>query len=165
MAEHDGCSVIAYEPRYAADFRRLNEEWLERYFAIEPVDARVLGDPQRHILDPGGHILFVRCGSEIVGTCALKPDANGRIELTKMAVSASAQGRGLGRQLLEAAIAWFVQQSATLLFLESHSSLEAALALYLRHGFVLLPRPFESDYARSDVYMEWRGNQAITFVS
>jgi putative acetyltransferase len=41
-----------------ADFARLNIEWLERGFTVEPHDREVLGDPEAHILAPGGRILF-----------------------------------------------------------------------------------------------------------
>ena len=151
--------ILPFSDGLADDFRQLNEEWLERYFSIEPIDARVLGNPRGHVIEPGGQILFAMLGERAVGTCAIKPAGSGRYELTKMAVTAAAQGRGCGRLLLLAAIDWFVAQRGKLLFLESHSSLVAALALYQRHGFVLLPRPFDSDYARSDVYMEWRGRE------
>jgi hypothetical protein len=31
---------------------RLNAEWLQRYFHLEPVDHEVLGDPASHIIAP-----------------------------------------------------------------------------------------------------------------
>ena len=46
--------IIPSESRYAADFKRLNVEWLEKYFTVEPIDEKVLSDPEAAILRPGG---------------------------------------------------------------------------------------------------------------
>jgi GNAT superfamily N-acetyltransferase len=149
--------IVDYEPLLAPDFERLNREWLEALFTVEPIDARVLGDPQRYIIDPGGHILFARTPGAIVGTVALKYEGQGRYELTKMAVTAAAQGLGAGRLLGEAVIDRYRELGGSSLYLESHSSLAPALALYESLGFRHSPRPAPSEYARSDVYMEYRG--------
>ena len=64
--------VVDYQPEHQADFARLNVEWLERYFVVEPIDRKVLDDPQTHILDDGGHILMAIDEGQVVGTVALK---------------------------------------------------------------------------------------------
>ncbi|MEO1327356.1 MAG: GNAT family N-acetyltransferase [Pseudomonadota bacterium] len=148
--------IHLFRDAWAEDFRRLNEEWLERYFRIEPIDARVLGDPRAHIIDPGGQIFFAVEGDQVLGTCAVKAAGDRRFELTKMAVTSNAQGKGVGRRLLDAACDWYLAGEGECLFLESHSSLGAALALYESSGFEHRPRPFTSDYERADVYMEWQ---------
>lgn len=148
--------ILPFEPRLRGDFKRLNVAWLEKFFRVEPFDEVVLSDPERTILDPGGHILFARLGNEIVGTCALMPDGN-RFELTKMAVDERHQGHGVGRKLLEAAIAKFQELGAAELFLESNSKLSPAIRLYESSGFVHTPRPGASHYERADVYMVYRG--------
>ena len=148
--------IYGFRDDWADDFRRLNEEWLERYFRIEPIDARVLDDPRKHIIDPGGQIFFAIEGDEVLGTCAVKAAGDLRFDLTKMAVTANAQCKGIGRLLLDAACKWYAACDGECLFLESHSSLGAALALYESSGFEHSPRPFISDYERADVYMEWR---------
>jgi ribosomal protein S18 acetylase RimI-like enzyme len=152
--------IQPYRAELAPDFERLNVEWLERYFEVEPIDRRVLGDPQRHIMDAGGDILFAALDGDVVGTCALLHHGDGRYELTKMAVTESAQGRGVGRRLLDAVLARFEALSGKCLFLESHSSLVTAVGLYERAGFAHRPRPYVSKYARADVYMEWQGRSA-----
>ena len=50
------------------------------------------------------------------------------------------QGRGLGRKLLRASVDRFAQLGGKLLYLESHSSLTAALTLYESAGFRHEPR-------------------------
>lgn len=144
----------------ADDFRRLNEAWIERFFKIEPVDAAILGDPQGHIIAPGGEIFFAVERGAALGTCAVKPQGDGRVELSKMAVTPRAQGRGIGRLLLLAAIDWFRARPEKVLFLESHRSLGPALKLYESGGFQHSERPDVSCYDRCDVYMEWVGSGA-----
>lgn len=149
--------ILDYRPRYQPDFERLNIEWLERYFHVEPLDRQVLGDPDRHVIDGGGAILFAKLEGDIVGTVALKHAGDRVFELTKMAVTVPAQGQGVGRALLDAAIERYRALDGTGLYLESHSSLQAAVGLYERAGFVHEPRPTPSPYERADVYMVFRG--------
>lgn len=145
--------ILDYEPRHQSDFERLNVEWLERYFVVEPIDQKVLADPETHILSEGGHILMAEDDGDVVGTVALKRQGPRSIELTKMAVTSDSQGRGIGRLLLEAAIRRFAELEADHLYLESHSSLDTALHLYERAGFRHESPPAPSEYARADVYM------------
>lgn len=157
LASAPHVDIIPFEPRYAADFRRLNVEWLEKYFVVEPVDAEMLADPQTAILAPGGVILLARHRQEIVGTCALIRHDHGIYELSKMAVTAGYQGMQIGKRLLVAAIERFTTLHGTLLFLESNRKLTPALTLYAAHGFVDVPKPGgPSHYSRADIYMEYR---------
>lgn len=150
--------IIPFERRYAADFKRLNVEWLEKYFRVEAIDEEVLSRPLR-ILRNGGAIFLARHRGEIVGTCALLNAGEGRFELSKMAVSGGHQGLGIGRKLLEAAIADHLSRGARELFLESNSRLTPAITLYESAGFVHTPRPAPSHYERSDVYMVYVGGK------
>lgn len=153
----DGIRVVDYDPRWRADFARLNLDWLERFFVVEPVDRTVLTDPETHILDPGGRILFaVDADGHAVGTVALKRESEGVYELTKMAVDPACQGRGIGRLLMQGALAAYRGLRGRELFLESSSRLSTALALYESVGFRHRPAPRPgSHYARADVYMVW----------
>lgn len=153
-----GAHVADYEPRWRADFARLNLEWLERWFTVEPVDRAVLDDPEAHILAGGGHILFaVDDAGRAYGTVALLHEGGGVYELTKMAVAPEARGQGLGRALMVAALARFHALGGRELFLESSSRLATALALYESVGFEHRPAPRPgSHYARADVYMVWK---------
>src|SRR4051812_33062475 len=111
-------------------FRLLNEEWIERYFAMEPKDREVLRNP-RVILDKGGAILIAEAGGKAVGCCALLPmRLAGDLELAKMAVTPRWQGRGLGKKLIAAAVDEARGMGASRLVLETNSKLAPALALY-----------------------------------
>ncbi len=149
--------IVAFEPALRSHFERLNREWLERLFKVEPIDAAVLADPETSILAGGGRILFAMLGDEVVGAVALKQESPGVYELTKMAITERHQGGGHGRQLLDAAVAEFQRiDGATTLFLETNSVLKPAISLYERAGFEHHGRKPDSHYERSDVYMVWR---------
>jgi ribosomal protein S18 acetylase RimI-like enzyme len=152
--------IVPFKPALREHFYRLNAAWLRRYFYLEEIDHQVLSEPEAQILRPGGAILFAVLDETVVGTCALKLEAPGVYELTKMAVDENFQGLGIGRRLLEAAIAEFKRCKGRTLFLESSTKLTPALRLYESLGFEpqasLKP---DSHYRRSDVYMIWRGKR------
>ena len=154
--------IVDYSARYGAAFERLNVEWLEKYFRVEPIDRKILGDPDTAIIRQGGAILYALCGDEVVGTVALKHQGSNVFELTKMAVTAACQGKGLGRQLLGAAIRRFAEMHGKTLYLESHSSLAPAIHLYESAGFHHEEPPRPSEYERADVYMVYRKPQAAS---
>ncbi|MEO1244604.1 MAG: GNAT family N-acetyltransferase [Pseudomonadota bacterium] len=145
--------IVDFSARYAKYFDSLNREWLDALFRVEQVDERLLRDPESQVIEPGGHILFACREDAPVGTVALKYHGDGRYELTKMAVTASERGQGVGRLLLAAAIERFRAVGGRQLYLESHSSLHAAIALYEAAGFRHEPPPAASKYERADVYM------------
>ena len=139
-----------------AAFRDLNEAWIAKYFRIEDADRKVLGDPVRNILQPGGHIFFAVTDGRIVGCCALLPIESGSFELAKMAVNERERGHGIGRKVLEYTIAQARQVGAQRLYLETNRKLENAVHLYESVGFRHLSpeRVTPSPYARANVFME-----------
>lgn len=153
--------IIDFEPKLAPAFYELNVEWLDRYFEVEPVDERMLRDPEAAIMQNGGQIVFAIVDGAPVGTAALKHHGDGVYELTKMAVTAGCRGRGIGRRLLDACLRRFDDVGGRQLYLESHSSLETALGLYESAGFAHAPPPRRSAYRRADVYMEYRPGKSI----
>lgn len=65
--------IVDYSTDYGDAFRRLNCEWLDKYFHVEPIDREVLSDPQTSIIDHGGIILYLAISDgEAVETVALK---------------------------------------------------------------------------------------------
>lgn len=147
--------IIPFESRYSDDFKRLNLEWLEKYFHVEQADKEVLSTPQL-ILDGGGELFLARSGQEIVGTCALIHEGHGHFELSKMSVTSNFQGQGIGRRLLSAALEAFGKLGGKELFLETNTALISAIALYESVGFVHATPPKPSVVARANVYMVFR---------
>lgn len=157
LRERDAVEIIPFEARYGEAFMRLNIDWLEEHFYVEAIDIEVLSQPQSRILAPGGQIFLARLGEDIIGTCALIRAEDGRLELSKMAVTERYRGLKIGRKLLNAAIDAFRASGASGLYLESNSKLKPALALYESAGFVHAAKPDgASHYQRGNVYMEFR---------
>jgi len=148
--------IRQFMPGDAAAFRRLNEEWITRFFRIEPKEELVLADPQATILDAGGRIFFATAGERCVGCCALIRLGEKEFEVAKMAVEPSYQKAGIGRRLLHAAIEEGRNAGAQRLYLETNHVLTPAIRLYESLGFKHIPenRIVPSAYERADVYME-----------
>jgi putative acetyltransferase len=148
--------VIDFEPRFADAFRTLNEAWITRFFAMEPKDAQIIGDPQGQIIAKGGHVFLALEDGEPVGCVALIPMADGGFELAKMAVSEASQGRGHAKALMTACVERARALGAPRLYLESNEILTPARALYRAFGFTDLgpERRLASPYSRANVWME-----------
>ena len=148
--------IRQFQPGDAAAFRRLNEEWITRYFRIEPKEELVLADPQKVILDSGGRIFFATAGERCIGCCGLIRLNEKEFEVAKMAVEPSYQGAGIGRGLLQAVIEEARRAGAHRLYLETNHVLTPAIRLYQSLGFKHIDpsRIIPSAYARADVYLE-----------
>ena len=145
--------IRPFEAGDAEAFRRLNEEWILQYFRLEEPDGVVLGNPEREILQPGGQILMAVDDGLPVGCCALLAEGDGVFELAKMAVTEGYRGRGLGRRLLERAVASARAMGATRLRLSTNHTLKDAIHLYESIGFERQTAE-PSLYARADVFMD-----------
>ncbi|GAB2786227.1 DNA-binding MarR family transcriptional regulator/predicted GNAT family N-acyltransferase [Hymenobacter luteus] len=146
--------IREYEPQFQPDFKRLNIEWIERYFRVEEPDLKALDHPEEYILQPGGRILLAEYQGQIVGACALlRMDAD-TVELAKMAVSPAAQGLGIGFRLGEAAIAQARALGSKRLYLESNTKLAPAIQLYHKLGFRKTVAGQPSPYERCNIQME-----------
>ncbi len=132
----EAVEIIDYKPCYRKYFRMLNLEWLKKYFSVEPIDKKVLGDPNGKILTKGGQILFARVNGEIVGTVALIRRNKTTFELVKMAVTEKAQGRHIGKRLAQTAIDRARSLGAHTIVLNTSPKLAVANRLYRQLGFV-----------------------------
>lgn len=146
--------VVEFNDEWAEDFASLNYEWIEKFFAIEKHDREILDDPMGSVIEPGGQIFMAIVSGLAAGTVALIPAGDGVIELTKMAVAPEFQGMGIANHLMQRSIEYAEQSGVKLIFLESHRSLQPALALYRKFGFVEVPTDPNSEYARADIRME-----------
>lgn len=145
-----------YRAGDASAFRALNEQWIDKYFVLEPLDIETLSDPERCVLGPGGHIYFASLDDEIVGCCALIVNGRGSYEVAKMAVREEQRNKGIGRALLMHVLAEARTLGAYKLTLETNSKLKNAIHVYEAVGFLHIePLKGEpSPYQRSDVHME-----------
>ena len=147
-------TIDTFRPEHAAAFDALNRAWLVAYQLLEPADELHLTDPAGHILDPGGEIYVALEDHVVIGTCAVVPCGPETFEVVKLAVAPEARGRRIGRQLVDACLAYARLKGARQAVLLSSSRLGAALKLYEQVGFRHAPMPATTPYATADVYME-----------
>lgn len=136
-----GWRVRPFIPGDAPSFAALNRQWIEELFGIEEKDIRQLEHPQGAILDKGGFIAVADADGWVMGTGAILPaahppdDGKKWMEIIKMATEPSVQGRGIGAAILTRLIDFARENNADAIWLETNSKLEAAAALYRKHGF------------------------------
>ncbi len=147
-------TIIPFDSKYAKDFARLNIEWLEKYFVVEPLDKELLEQCEETIINKGGYIFFAKVDEEIAGTFSLIKIENGVYELGKMAVSSKFQGYKIGQQLLEFCINFSKEQDWKKLLLYSNRILENAIYIYSKFGFKEIPVEENPLYKRSNIKME-----------
>lgn len=153
--------IRSWRPEFSVAFRDINLAWISEMFEVEAHDLDMLNDPQGYILDAGGVILCAESPEAgIVGTCALIPSGDGGVELSKMAVLASARGQGIGERLLTAAIEQSAGMGLQPLFLLTNWKCASAIKLYEAYGFRhdedIMAR-YGASYARCDVAMRYVG--------
>lgn len=153
-------TILEYQPEFAQAFEQINKAWISTMFVLEDIDCRVLEDPQTYIIEPGGKIWFASHPQlGIIGTCALLKQAEGIYELTKMGVLERARGMKAGELLLQYVIEYSQKNNLDCLFLLTNSKCQAAIHLYLKHGFVhdadIMER-FGKSYQRCDVAMRYQ---------
>jgi len=95
-----------------------------------------LDDIEQSYLARGG-VFYVLEGQDnsIVGSYGLYPMEPGVCELRKMYLHWAYRGKGLGRRLLEDALAHAKQSGVRRITLETASVLKEAIGLYERYGF------------------------------
>ena len=145
--------IIEFSEKYKKDFKRLNLEWIEKYFVVEPSDEYVLNNPEESIIDKGGFIYFALYNNEIAGTFALIKIDDKTYEIAKMVVTKKYQNHGIGKQLMDFAIIKARHLNLYKLILYTNSNLSVAIGMYLKYGFSEIPmNDFHNN--RADIKME-----------
>lgn len=145
--------IIAFSEDLAEPIKKLNYEWLQKYFRIEKGDEISLSNPKEHIIDKGGYIFYAKNGGEIVGTASLLKKSDAVFELGKMAVSEHSQGFGIGKILMEHCLNFAKQKQIKKLVLYSNTQLKPAIHLYEKYGFVETELE-QGLYERANIKME-----------
>lgn len=154
--------IVDYKPEYDIHFYNYNIEWLETHFYVEDYDKEVLSNPDKYILNKGGHIFFVQYNKKIVGTVALMPtEVEGEYELTKFAVSPKYQGLKLGQKLMQHCIDFAKENGLGQLMLYSNTKLHNSLYIFRKYGFTDIPVETNGPYARGNVKMVLPINSAV----
>jgi putative acetyltransferase len=105
---------------------------------FEGFPAEVDALPGRYA-PPAGTLLLARQGAGPVGCAGVRPLDPGGCELKRLYVRRAARGRGVGRQLVEAALAFARGAGYERMSLDTLPSMGEAIALYASLGFVEVP--------------------------
>jgi len=132
--------------------KKLNYEWLERYYSVEPSDETQLNNPTEEIIDKGGYIFYAKVGTEIVGTVTLVKQDESTFELCKMAVTEDFQGEGIGKKMVVFCIDLAKILGFKKIVLFSNTALEQAVGLYKKYGFEEMSFD-QSQYKRANIKM------------
>lgn len=144
--------IIDYQPEHQPWFEKFNREWIEEFFTLEPLDIKVLKNPDQYILATGGAIIMASVDKEIAGTVGLRFLEPGVFEFTKMAVDKRFRGLKIGQALADAAILKAKQLGARKIVLYSNTRQVPAIALYRKLGFVEIYN--DGLYERGNIKME-----------
>lgn len=155
IRESSVIEILDYLPKHHEDFKKLNEEWITKYFKIEDADRNALDNPKTYILNKGGKILVAVQDNTVLGVCALLKMQNDNYdyELAKMAVSPKAQGKGIGYLLGKSIIEKAKSLGASNIYLESNTILKPAISLYKKLGFQKVAGHY-TPYERCNIQME-----------
>ena len=124
------------------ELRKARREDLEALLALEGRAFRPEGDylvsrrAFEYHLKKETPILLIPGEDRVVGYVMLFVQPNTRVaRIYSIAIDPCCQGKGLGRKLLEASLAWAKTHGKDRLSLEVRSCNEAAVKLYTRFGF------------------------------
>ena len=150
---NNNITISRFDSKNSPFFKALNIAWLEKYFEVEPIDDKVLSDPETYIIKKGGHIFFAESDNKIVGTVALIKIDDATVELSKMAVDDAFQGQGIGKILMQYCFEFAQQNNIKTIILYSNTALKPAIHLYRKMGFTELPVN-QDLYKRANIKME-----------
>lgn len=150
----DALSILPFDEQYAKIFYDLNIEWLGTFFYVEPHDEEVLSQAKKYIIDTGGYIFFAKLNDSIVGTVALIKMEENVFELGKMAVLPLHRGKKIGQYLLQYCLDFAKHHQFKKLLLYSNRTLENAIYIYEKYGFIEIPIEENNPYARANIKME-----------
>lgn len=156
--------IIPFSDELSTKFYEINHQWISNMFTMEEVDEKVLRNPHKLILNPGGFIWFAKHSElGVIGTCALRKTGPRQYELTKMGVLEKARGHKAGEILLKYVINYVRENDLGLCYLLTNSKCVAAIKLYERHGFDHDPEikeKFGCEYQRCDIAMRLLHNNS-----
>lgn len=146
--------MVTYSRKYQPGFKKISIAWLEEFFSVEGADLHQLDTPEECIIIPGGELIcMLNEEEEVVGTVAMIVEADGAIELAKMGVGKQYNGKGYAHALMKEAVVWAKSKSYTYINLYTAKKLKAAVSLYEKHGFQVVPFTPHSHFTRVDLVM------------
>lgn len=151
------CRIAAYEPAHREGVIRVVRTVYDEYGFTWEAEGyhRDLYDVEAHYLAGAGMFWVVLSNGSVVGCAGLKPHGE-ECELHRMYLLREFRGRGLGRKLLELALAHGRSAGCRRMRAWSDVKLTDAHKLYLKMGFVQRGERICDDPDQSREYGFWK---------
>lgn len=143
-------------PAMAAIIRQVGAEYGAIGEGFGPSDPEVEALHRHYLAARGGRYLVAEAGGRVLGGAGIAAldGEPGTCELKKLFLLPEARGRGLGLRLARACLAFAREAGYQACYLDSLSSMTAAIALYRRLGFAPLNAPLAASiHGGCDVWM------------
>lgn len=150
LSKLEGLEITDYKSEYRDAFERFYRSWIEQYFAISEKDEELFSNPEAVVSAQGGFILMATYEGEPVGALDTLPHNEKVIELVKIGVDDSLQGRGVGGELVRAAMAKAKEQGYEEMIVETDTTIPVAPKMFRKLGFI-------DDIRKNHAYVN-RGN-------
>jgi putative acetyltransferase len=148
--------IIACSEENRHHFKEIWQPWLKQVSGRdpEPEDVEAISNPEAFYIAKGGMVYFAKHNHNVVGCVAIKKLDDDFYEFCKLVVTEEARGLGIGKQLVEACIAFARAQKAKQLVLQTFRFSALAIEMYRRMGFgEITPPPAMSVLARTEIIM------------
>ena len=136
-----------------------------REYGLKPdpdgVDADMRDIEASYLGRGGSFTVLIDTAGEILGSVGLYPVNQRTCELRKMYLAPGARGRGLGKRLLEHALAEAKRLGFSRIELETSSVLKEAIGLYLRYGFQPYTPQRTCNRCNESYFLEWPREEGI----
>lgn len=148
QAQHDDkiCAIIK---RVGAQYGAVGE-------GFGPSDAEVTCMSQHYLVDNRSQYLVALVNGEVVGGAGIAPFLHYSeiCELKKLFLLPSSQGLGIGKALTRACLVFAQEQGYQQCYLDTLSTMQAAIGLYESLGFTHLDQPLAGTlHGACDVWM------------
>jgi putative acetyltransferase len=121
-------------------------------FDPENSEADLLDIEKAYINNGGTFIVLQNSQNDILGTVALLKLVGRSCKLRKMYVDKKYRGFKLGEQLMKQALNKAIELGFRTIYLETVHTMKAAIQLYEKYGFVIIPDK-KADSPRCDIVM------------
>lgn len=148
--------IVPYNPKYKADFIKLNKKWIEEMFVLEKEDIKVLNNIETYI-EQGGEIFFAidEKTDEVMSCCMIQPLSNGEWEIAKFASNDNYKGLGAGSMVLGSCIDYAKERKIAKVVVVTNTKCQAAIHLYKKFGFREVPVDYEKfPFERANAALE-----------
>ena len=153
-------SITQIKPEHNAAIRQIIESVGAEFGAIGqgfgPSDAEVQAMSEHYRSELKSRYLIASYNNKVIGGCGIAPFNNSAqtCELRKLFLLPENRRNGIGETLVQLCLDFAIEQNFQQCYLDTLSSMTAAIALYKKLGFNHLPQPMTgTEHNGCDIWM------------